>query len=236
MKSTNRTVGAIILAAGIGSRMKSSTTKQKMSILGVSVLKRCVIPFFNSEYIGQIVVVCRSDEIDFAKAELSDFVGKPISFAVGGEKRQESARLGFNAMNENLGFALIHDCARCLITEKNIADVCEAAFEHGAATASCAVTDTVKCVKDGFLISTLDRNSLATVQTPQIFERELYERAVGASSNIEATDDNMLVEALGYPIKLVDTGKFNIKLTTSEDIALAEFILNRREKGGAYLG
>lgn len=226
MENVKSSVGAVILAAGEGSRMGADVTKQRISLCGMSVLKRCVLPFIASEYVTKIVIVCRGEELDFAKSELSEFTEKPIFYTVGGNTRQESARMGFEKIENVCDFVAIHDAARCLVSEKNINDVCKAAFEYGAASASVAITDTVKRVQNGFIEATLDRKSLVCVQTPQVFDCNLYRRALQKSDSVTATDDNMLVEALGDDIRLVDTGKRNIKLTTPEDVAYAEFIIS----------
>lgn len=228
MNGNEKKVAAVILAAGVGNRMLSPITKQKMNICGVSVLKRCVIPFVKSRLISSIAVVCREDELEFAKSELAEFTGKPISFTVGGNTRRESAELGFAAVYGGCDFVAIHDGARCLVTEEIIDGVCSEALEYGCATASVKITDTVKVANGGFAVSTLDREKLYSVQTPQVFERELYRRAIAATPGVAATDDNMLVEALGVGVKLVDTGKENIKITSAEDIAYAEYIISRR--------
>ncbi len=230
MKNTKKTFAALILAAGVGARMCSSVTKQKMNISGMSVLKRCVIPFLNSECISKIVVVCRECELDFAKSELSELSGKPIIYTVGGKTRRESAELGFARVCDECDFVAIHDGARCLVTEKIIDDVCTAALSFGCATASTKITDTVKLCEGGYIASTLDREKLYAVQTPQVFECELYRRAISEARDIDVTDDNMLLEAIGFGVKLVDTGKENIKITTAEDIDYAEYIINKRGK------
>ena len=109
--------------------------------------------------------------------------------------------------------------------------VCEAAYAHGAATAAAAVTDTVKyATPDGFVESTPDRSRVFLATTPQIFSTALYEKAL-AQENIDAlTDDNQLIERLPYPVKLVDCGKDNIKITEPRDLALATLILKQREE------
>lgn len=232
MKNVKGSVGAVILAAGEGSRMNTEVTKQKINICGLSVLKRCILPFIASDYIGTIVVVCRDDELDFAKSELGDLTKKEIFYTVGGNTRKESAKVGFELIEDKCDFVAIHDAARCLVSEKNINDVCAAAIQYGAATASSPVTDTVKRVEQGFIVETVDRSTLVSVQTPQIFDCKLYRRALEKSAAFQATDDNMLVESIGVKIRLVDTGKGNVKLTTPEDVAYAEFIIG----GGRFDG
>ncbi len=232
MDNSKKTVAAVILTAGIGSRMGTPITKQKMNIFGVSVLRRCVVPFVNSKIISKIVVVCRESELEFAKSELSDLCGKTIRYTVGGATRRESAERGFSLVCNGCDFVAIHDGARCLVSERIIDEVCGAAIKHGCATAATKITDTVKLSEGGYTVSTVDREKLYAVQTPQVFSSELYRRAIDATRDIPVTDDNMMVEALGVGVRLVECGKDNIKITTPDDILFAECILNKRGECG----
>lgn len=221
-------ITAIILAAGSGSRMGSDVTKQRILILGESVLKRSVRAFSSCEKIADIIVVCRSDELEWAREECADFL-KVTTIVSGGNTRAESTKAGFCAISDKTEYVAIHDAARCLITPENISSVIDAAILHGAATAGSRLTDTVKLTDNGFIDSTLLRERLFCAQTPQIFSREIYSRALdGVKLDESITDDNMLAERLGIKIAVVDTGKSNIKLTTAEDIAIAEYIIERR--------
>ncbi len=221
-------ITAIILAAGSGSRMSSDTTKQRMCLLGESVLRRSLRAFSSCDKISSIVVVCRADEVDWAREELSSF-SKVCAIISGGKTRAESAKLGFASIPAESEFVAIHDAARCLITEENISRVIDAAIKYDAATAGSFVTDTVKQLDGDMISSTLPRERLFIAHTPQIFKCSLYSEALeksGADGKI--TDDNMLIESIGIKIHPVDTGKNNIKLTTPEDIAYAEYVIERR--------
>ena len=232
MKSRhNSGLTAIILAAGCGSRMNSSITKQQMTILGESILFRSVKSFNESDFVDSIVVVARDDEIEWAREELKDF-SKVCALVSGGKTRAESAKIGFASIPESCTFVAIHDAARCLVTTENIKAVAEAAFVHGAATAATAVTDTVKHIgDDGFVNTTLPRGDLMLAQTPQIFSRKLYESALLLTdADHSITDDNMMVELTGTKVYPVDTGKQNIKITTREDLTVAEAIIKERQE------
>lgn len=221
-------ITAVILAAGSGSRMASEITKQRMCLLGESVLRRSVKAFSSCERINSIVVVCRSDEVDWAREELSSF-SKVCAIISGGKTRAESARLGFSSIPVESEFVAIHDAARCLITEENISCVIDAAIKYGAATAGSYVSDTIKQLEENMICATLPREALFMAHTPQIFKCDLYRAALERSSADERiTDDNMLIESLGIRVCPVDTGKNNIKLTTPEDISYAEYIIERR--------
>ena len=221
-------VTAIILAAGNGSRMNSDTTKQRITLLGESILKRTVRTFASSSLIDHIVVACRQDEVDWARDELKE-ISKPISIIKGGKTRAESSFNAMKAVPFSSDFIAIHDGARCLVTEKNIMDVVCEAIICGASTAGTYVTDTVKQCTNGYVEKTLPRESIFFAHTPQVFSKEIYEKAINSADLDEAyTDDNMLVEKMGVNISAVDTGKYNIKITTAEDLSYAEYILKER--------
>ncbi len=229
MESNRAYTTAVILAAGSGSRMCSELTKQRMTLLGESILHRSVRVFAECKSINSIVVVCRADELAWAESELAD-ISKPLSVVKGGGNRAESAKLGFEAIPIECGFVAIHDAARCLVTSDIIESVLSAAREHGAATAATAVVDTLKLVDSSLKIAnTVSRNSLYSAQTPQVFLTSLYKRALLSAENLESiTDDNMLIESIGESAVIVDTGRENIKVTTPDDIQYAEYVLGKR--------
>jgi 2-C-methyl-D-erythritol 4-phosphate cytidylyltransferase len=219
---------AIILAGGSGTRMKTDKTKQRIEILGESVLKRCVRAFNSASKVNAIVVVCRMDEITEVKELVSD-MGKVVSITSGGDNRRESAMRGFEAIPRSDGFVAVHDAARCLITPAMIDEVIGEAHKFGAATAVSEVVDTVKLYEDGYVQKTLNRESLRLAQTPQVFSVDLYKKAVENSAyDVNITDDNMMVEKLGVKIRAVNTSSQNIKITTPDDLLFAEFILKKR--------
>ena len=220
---------AIILAGGAGARFSREKTKQKFEIDGISVLRRTLLTFDRCSFIDEIVLAYRLGEEDFAK-EASFGLNKKITLTVGGGCRAESARLAFLRVAERSSVVMIHDAARCLITDADIIAVANACYESGAASAALPITDTVKRLSSGLISGTVDREELITVATPQAFSYELYERALDFPDTPDITDDNMRIERLGVKITPVYTSKENIKITTKEDIALAEFILKAIEK------
>ncbi len=219
--------GAVILAAGCGSRFSKEKTKQKFEILGKSVLERCLSAFDMTQCVDEIVVVCREDERDFV-ADIASRMKKRCVLALGGKTRSESARRGFLALSL-CDTVLIHDAARCLITPEGIEKIASVAYTTGAATAAQELTDTVKVFDGKSIVSTVDRSTLLTVQTPQAFSYGLYREALNNSPDDEGiTDDNMRVELLGKHVAPVFLGNENIKITRPEDIMLAEYILKAR--------
>ncbi len=230
---------AVILAAGMGSRMQSEdgTTKQLMLLHGKPVLAHTLHAFADCPYIDDIVVVTRREEADRVRTLIDDEkIGKMYAVVVGGDTRQESAKNGFDALAPDVGYVAVHDAARCMVTPDMIADVVSEAYETKAASAACRVTDTVKKAGgDGIVLETPDRNMLWFAQTPQVFYADLYRAAVymADKEHFSATDDNMLVEHIGHRVKLVDCGKDNFKITEKADLIMAEVILRLRESEAA---
>ena len=226
----NCSVAAVILAAGSGSRMQLDITKQQIVFNGETVLRRSVRIFNECDDIDEIVVVARADEINFAREEIKG-LSKVKGIVVGGSTRAESAKAGFMAIDGS-SFVAIHDAARCFVTPEIISKVISDAKTYGAATASTCVTDTVKRIgPDGRIEKTVDRATLRTVQTPQVFRSELYEKAISLVplDDLSITDDNSLLEKIGVYSYLTETGKNNIKLTTVEDLLIAKYLLDGDE-------
>ncbi len=225
---------AIIVAAGSGSRMKSDKTKQLMEVSQMPVLARTVTQFEKCSHINEIILVCRKEEFP----QIADIIRankfKKITHVVsGGSTRQASVLNGLALVDKRSEFVSIHDGARCLITPEMISDVCKAAYRFGAASASACAKDTMKIVdKDGFIKEDADRSTMRHAQTPQIFKTDLYRAAAYSAKEdgFEATDDNSLVTRLGIKVFLCDTGHENIKITTPEDIRIAEGILKYRQE------
>ena len=229
---TKYNVAAVILAAGSGSRMNISTTKQQLIIAGKTVLRRSLEAFQSCSGITSITVVVRDGEQDFAMQQAFG-LDKVRSIVIGGKTRAESARIGFGAIPEDSDYVAIHDAARCLITPEAISSVVNDAVKHGAASASMRAIDTVKLVdNEGFVLDTPDRDRVMLATTPQIFKTDIYSTALNLTDSTDSaiTDDNMLVERAGYKVFCTDTGKNNMKITHSDDVEYAEFILRSREK------
>lgn len=220
-------VCAVILAGGAGVRMGHGVPKQKIEILGESILKRTLLAFEKNGRVDSIVVVGSNDTLDFVRGECYG-LSKVKKIVVGGKNRVESARCGFLAIDFPCDLVAVHDGVRCLVSQRDIDTVIDDAIKYGAATASTPVTDTVKAIdSQGNIVSTVDRDSLRAVQTPQIFKYELYKRAMECldTSDLKITDDNSLMEKIGVKVHPSDTSKYNIKITYSEDLELAKFIL-----------
>ncbi len=223
---------AIIVAAGNSLRMGTGTSKQFLTVGGVPVLARTMLAFSASRYIDEIIVVARPEEIDAVwELQRSYNIPKISKVVAGGASRSESVQNGFAAIDKSIKYVAIHDGARCLITPAMIKKVLRAAFLHRAASAACAVTDTVKLAnKRGFIEKTVDRRKVYLAQTPQVFHADLYRAALSHAKDKDLTDDNQLLENVDFPVKLVDCGPENLKITHPDDLGRAEDILARRRE------
>lgn len=222
---------AVIVAAGSSTRMAGGS-KQMMMLCGMPVIVHTLRAFDDTPCIHEIILVAKKSEIgDYDELIRAYGLKKIVSVIPGGMTRQESVRLGLDAVNPKSAFIAISDGARCLVTSEMITHVCRNAYLHGAATAATRATDTVKIAgKSAFIESTTDRKNTWLAQTPQVFKTNLYRAAAYTAwqSKFEGTDDNSLVEEIEYPVKLVDCGRENLKITTPSDLYLAEAILHYR--------
>lgn len=224
---------AIIAAAGLSARFGGSVTKQMQELCGTPVLIHTLKAYENTDCIHEIIIVAREDEIPCWEKAVRDYsLTKVTKIVKGGDSRQQSVMKGLEAIDDKAKFVAIADGARCLITPEQISNVCHSAYKYKAATAAHKTTDTVKIAdKKGFIESTPDRNTVWLAQTPQVFKANLYRAAAmtAEKKKFEATDDNSLVEFVGHPIRLVECGSNNIKITTYDDVAVAKGILEARK-------
>ncbi len=228
-------VSAVIAAGGKGKRMGAGKNKVFMKIAGKEIILRTVEAFYNNPDIDEIVVVAGEGE-HMRIAELIMSAGMYVydrmrAVTTGGATRRESVKNGIGFTTGDI--ILIHDGARCLISQAEISAAVAAAKEYGAAAVGVPCKDTLKSAdEDGFITGTIDREKTFLIQTPQAFRRDIIEKAHGYADkmNIDATDDCALVEMTGGRIKIV-TGRYdNIKITTPDDIEIAEKILEKRTK------
>ncbi len=229
---TNYFNSAIIVAAGLGTRMGSDTTKQLMCVGAYPIIVRTVKQFEACDDIDEIIIVSRREEFDTIGGFIKQYGFKKITHVVsGGDTRQASVLHGLSKVDKRSEFVTIHDGVRCLITPSQITQVCRTAYRYGAATAACVSKDTVKMSDGkGFIKETVDRDLVWMAQTPQIFNTDMYKTAAYSAKKdgFTATDDNSLAERMGFRVFLCDTGYENLKITTPEDIFTAESILKAR--------
>ena len=224
---------AIIAAGGNSVRFGGETTKQMTTLCGVPLIVHTLRAFEKADCIHEIIVVAKKSEMNEYQALCEKYgITKFAGVVAGGFTRQESVLCGLDAVSKKSKFVAISDGARCLITPEEIKDVCRAAYKYDAATAAHNTTDTVKIADGkGFIDSTTDRSTVWLAQTPQVFKTKLYRAAAytALKKGVEATDDNSLVENIKHAIRLVECGTQNIKVTTIDDLIIAEAILKQRE-------
>ena len=225
-------VTAIIVAAGSGTRMGKN--KQMLPLLGIPVLARTLIAFETCTAIRDIVVVTKEESIgDVQNLADTYHISKITAIVAGGKERQESVANGLQAVSNDTVYVAIHDGARPLITPDEIIKVVTAAGETGAAALAVPVKDTVKRVDSmQKIIETPLRSSLMAMQTPQVFEISRYRESAEkvAAMGLSVTDDCQVLEIAGYPVYVVEGSYRNLKITTPDDLSLAEILLTKENE------
>ena len=233
MKKTGfKKICALITAAGKGSRMNMDINKQYIEIGGKPILARTIQIFEECDQVDEIILVVNSNDIVYCKQNIIDAFGfqKVAAIVAGGETRQESVYNGLIQINESCGIVLIHDGARPFVSGESIVESIAIADESGSACVAVPVKDTIKSAdRDNLVQQTLDRSMLWSIQTPQTFRYHLILEAhkKALEDGFSGTDDAMLVERLGHPLRLVYGSYYNIKITTEEDLVMAEAIAAR---------
>lgn len=223
--------GAVVPAAGSSSRM-GGQDKILLPLDGVPVLIRTLRALESSALITEIVVVTREDLIVPISQLCRDAALSKVSkVVIGGSSRAESVLRGIRALPEETELIAIHDGARPLVTTEVIDQAITMAAQRGAAAPAVPVKDTVKKAHDGLVEETPDRSSLFAVQTPQVFDASLIRGALGKAveENASITDDCSAVERLGMQVFLTQGDYTNLKITTPEDMAVAEGLLAWRQ-------
>ena len=221
---------AIIVAAGDSTRMGYKLSKQLIPLCGRPAIEYTLRAFQDCDMIDEIDIVTRPQDINDV-AQIAFQFKKVMGIISGGADRAERVRKGIRNTSKRTTHYVIHDGARVMITPDEICRVLNVAFETGAATLGTPVIDTIKVAgENGDILSTPDRSTLWAVQTPQVFARDLYLRAIdyAVEHNLSVTDDCSLVEALGVPVRIVHGEYTNIKLTTPSDVVIAEALLKRK--------
>lgn len=221
--------GVVIVAAGTGSRMNMGINKQFIKLEGKEIIAYTIEKFYNNSNIEDIVVVIKEDESEFFKKEILDkYNFKNIKIAYGGKERQDSVYNGLKSLDKKCDVVLIHDGARPFVSDKIIDNCIEEVKEHKAIVVGVPVKDTIKVIdNDKNIVDTPNRSVLWAVQTPQTFDYNILIDAYkdAFKSGFYGTDDAMLVERIGYKVKMVEGSYNNIKITTQEDLSVGSQIL-----------
>jgi len=221
---------ALILAAGRGMRMGTAKKKPYLLLAGKPVVYYTLFEFEQSPLIDEIVLVVGQDEVPYARSSLVDAFQftKVSTIVVGGLKRQDSVWEGLRAVKSDCEVVMVHDGVRPFISQALLQKTGQAMENSGAAIVAVPVKDTIKTVSpQREVLTTLDRSTLWAIQTPQVFRRDLLEKAFekAIDDRFYATDDAALVERLGERVTIVEGSYENIKITTPEDLVLGEAIL-----------
>lgn len=222
-------VSCILAAAGKGSRMGAGINKIFLEFGGMPVLAHTLLALDACRAISEIIIVTAESDLLGCKDIAEEFgVRKLKTITLGGDTRQASVRNALREVSSDAEIVLIHDAARPLITETVIQDVIDGVTAHGAAAAGVPCKNTLKMAnEDGMITDTPDRSRLFEIQTPQGFTRDLIIRAHenALESSLTATDDCFLAEQLGAAVKIIPGDYRNIKITTPEDLLLAEHLM-----------
>lgn len=224
-------VSAIIVAAGEASRMGGE--KMLLELGGEPVLLRTLREFEKSPLIYEIIVVTREDQLERVASYSEAGITKLSKVIVGGATRSESVQNGLFAVSRSSHFIAIHDGARPLVTQQVIRDAVHRAERYNAAAPAVPVKATIKRAKNSVVLETPERSELFEIQTPQVFSAELIKGAISAAvaAKKQYTDDCAAVEAIGVTVHITKGDYENIKLTTPEDMLIAEAILAGRGDG-----
>jgi 2-C-methyl-D-erythritol 4-phosphate cytidylyltransferase len=224
----------LIPSAGSGKRMGADRNKLLLQVRSKTLIAWTLLAAEAASAISWIGIISQPHDWEDFKAILADLkLTKPVEFIPGGATRQESVYNGLQALPENAEQVLIHDGARCLATP-DLFNACAAAIVHcPGLIAAIPVKDTIKVVgESGIIQSTPSREQLWAAQTPQGFDVKLLKEchAEGVRQGWEVTDDAALLEKCGIEVRIVPGEETNLKVTTPQDLAIAEFILCHREQ------
>ncbi|WP_460293018.1 2-C-methyl-D-erythritol 4-phosphate cytidylyltransferase [Clostridium tertium] len=221
-------ISAIILAGGKGKRMGAKISKQYIELNGKPILYYTLKRFADCEGIDKIILVLPKDEIEYCNKEILEKYSLKVDMIVeGGKERQDSVYNALQKINDS-EIVLIHDGARAFVSERVIKEGIKYAKIYGAAAPGVMPKDTIKVVdENGFSDSTPDRSKLLAIQTPQTFKLEIIKECHEKvkENNISVTDDTMVVEMYNNKVYLYNGEYTNIKVTTPEDLILAERLI-----------
>ena len=220
-------VTAIIAAGGRGARFGDARPKQLLPLAGRPILQRSIDAFVASARITDVIVALPGELAANPPAYLRD-CSKPLVLVEGGARRQDSVARAFARVTAGAEIVVVHDAARPLVSEALIDRTIEAAVADGAAIAALPATDTVKRGDaQRFVVGTVPRGEIFLAQTPQAFRTSILREALALGGPAgEATDEAALVERAGHPVRLVDGDPRNVKITTADDLARAERLLD----------
>jgi 2-C-methyl-D-erythritol 4-phosphate cytidylyltransferase len=220
---------AIIPAAGEGSRLKAESPKPFIRIKGRSILGLTLRAFEASPLIDSVVLVAPLERMgEFENLVKSESLKKVSRIVAGGKTRRASVYNGLQVIDHDTQIVAVHDAARPLLDQATLEAAVTAAQVHKAVVVGVPVKPTIKRVDAASMAitETIERNGLWEIQTPQVFDKELLQKAHASNPQLEASDDALLVERLGADVKIIEGTYRNIKITTAEDLTVAAAFLS----------
>ncbi|RLN04117.1 2-C-methyl-D-erythritol 4-phosphate cytidylyltransferase, chloroplastic-like [Panicum miliaceum] len=225
-----RSVSVILLSGGQGKRMGASMPKQYLPLLGLPIALHSLKTFCQLKEVKEVVVVCDPDYRDVFEGS-SENLQIPLKFACPGKERQDSVFNGLQEIDGDSELVCVHDSARPIVSSEDVKKVLEDAAVHGAAVLGVPVKATIKeANSDSFVVKTLDRKTLWEMQTPQVMKPNLLKDGfeLVRRDGLEVTDDVSIVEYLKHPVYITEGSYTNIKVTTPDDMLLAERLMNEK--------
>lgn len=226
-KNGDGAIPVIIVAAGSSTRM-NGINKQFVPILGVPVIARTLMAFEACSDVSKIIIVTAKDSIlDMQLLCQKYLFSKVTDIIAGGSNRHQSVINGVNCLDASEKSVLIHDGARPFVSVDTISEVVNSLSDYDAVLCACKINDTVKKVDEtGLVQETIDRSMLYAAQTPQGIDIEKYKMACDSLENVQNfTDDASIMETAGYSVKIITSSGKNIKITTPDDIVIAEALV-----------
>jgi len=226
---------AIIVAGGTGTRVGGAIPKQFIPLQGRPLILHTLECFQKSDLIDSITLVLAAEWREYFETNILKEIkfSKLHNVVAGGKTRQESTGCGLRSLKEPADWVVVHDAARPLLSLETLKNCVEAAKEVGAAIAAHPASDTIKEVGETQLIkNTPDRRKIYLAQTPQVIRYDWLKLAFEKATreNFEGTDEASLIEHLGYPVKVVESPKTNLKVTHPEDFEWAEFLISKQKE------
>ncbi len=229
-----KTVAAIICAAGASKRFGGNRKKPFVDVDGRAAFLRSIEIFADRTDVKQILLAISPEDDEIVKV----MYGAHLSFSGvkvchGGTERCQTIAKALELVKPDIDLIAVHDAARCCLTSQWVEDVIALAGKTGAAMLACPVVATLKRVGNGVIVETVDRTDLYEAQTPQVFDAALLRKAyqhLSGMDPVKVSDDSILIEAAGHKVSIVPTDHSNIKITTKNDIPIAEAIIRSRPK------
>lgn len=227
-------VAVIVCAAGASARFGGDRKKPFVEVAGRAAFIRSIEFFTDRNDVKQIIMTITPEDEELVKVKWgANLSFHNVKLCHGGAERSQSIAKALKLVPDNIDLIAVHDAVRCCLTKEWVDAVIEKAAQTGAAMLACPVISTVKKVLDGQIVETIDRTNLFEAQTPQVFEADLLQKAYANLEKLDpaaASDDSLLVEAIGHKVWIVETDHSNIKITRKSDVAIAEAVIKARPK------